>query len=268
MGLFSSIGSSIGGTLVGGPIGGVLGAGTGSINSVMGGLGQVVQPITGGLTSAVFGEEFKPQQYNIDQTAFTDPYSQQTMAQLQSGLSGVSQYGQNPYSSQQTALINALQGQASGTTPSVAQQALRQETDRNIQQHMGALASNRSVGAGLAARLAGQQGAQLQQQAVGQGALAQAQEKLQAQSNLANMLSQAQQGNLAGQQLQANMQQYYQNALMQKAEADRQARIQQQQLGMQNVQGTQGLAAQSAAQRQQLIGTVLGAAGSAIATGK
>lgn len=248
MGLFSGIGNAVGG--------------------VMGGIGQIVQPITGGLTDAVFGKQYQPQQYNIDQTAFTDPYSQQTINQLQSGLSNVSQYGQNPYSSQQTALINALQGQASGTTPSIAQQALRQETDRNIQQQMGALASNRSVGAGLAARLAGQQGAQLQQQAVGQRALAQAQEKLQAQSNLANMLSQAQQGNLAGQQLQANMQQYYQNALMQKAEADRQARIQQQQLGMQNVQGTQGLAAQSAANRQQLIGTVLGAAGSALAQGR
>lgn len=221
--------------------------------------------VAGGLSNLLYGKPNEIQQYGIDQSAFMDPNAAKTLAGLQKGLAGAGQIGQNQYTAQQQALMEALQGQATGQTPSVAGQALRQETDRNIQQQMGALASNRGVGAGLAARLAGQQGAQLQQQAVGQGALAQAQEKQMAQQNFANALAQARQGDLSGEQLRMQQQQYYQNALLAKQEADRQARIEQQRLGMQNVQGTQGLAAQSAAQRQQNIGNILSSAGSAAA---
>lgn len=219
-----------------------------------------------GITNALFGKPYQAQQYNVDKTAYVDPNAAATMAQLQAGLTGAGQVGVNQYAPQQQALINALQGQATGQEPSIAQQALRQETDRNIQQQMGALAGNRSIGAGLAARMAGQQGAQLQQQAVGQGALAQAQEKQLAQQNLANALGQARRGDIAGEQLRAQQQQYYQNALLQKAEADRAAKMGLQSIGMQNLQQQQAINAQSQSGQQQLAGNLMAGLGSAAMT--
>ena len=96
---------------------------------------------------------------------------------------------------QQQALANALQAQSQGQGPNPAQAQLAMATGQNVQQQAAMQAGQRGAGAnvGLIARQAGQQGAGIQQQAVGQGAVMQAQQQLAAQGQL-----QGQQQNLAG----------------------------------------------------------------------
>lgn len=80
----------------------------------------------------------------------------------------------------QSNVYNQLAGVASGTGPNPAMQQLQNTTAQNVANQAALMASQRgsSSNAGLLARQAGMQGANIQQQAVGQGAALQAQQQL------------------------------------------------------------------------------------------
>jgi hypothetical protein len=80
----------------------------------------------------------------------------------------------------QNAVYNQLQGVANGTGPNPAQAMLNQSTGQNVANQAALMAGQRgaSGNVGLMARQAAQQGANTQQQSVGQGAAMQAQQSL------------------------------------------------------------------------------------------
>lgn len=82
----------------------------------------------------------------------------------------------------QTQNYNQLQGVINGTGPNPAQAMLNQQTGQNVANQAALMAGQRGAGSnvGLMARQAAQQGANLQQQAIGQGASLQAQQALNA----------------------------------------------------------------------------------------
>lgn len=107
--------------------------------------------------------------------------------------------------SQQQSLAQTLLNQSQGQGPNPAQAQLAQQTGVNAQQQAALMASQRGASANpaLLARQAAMQGANVQQQGVGQAATLQAQQQLAAQQAL-----QQQQQSLAGNALQAeNIQQ-------------------------------------------------------------
>ncbi len=191
---------------------------------------------------------------------------------LQNLLSQPSSNQQNVFNQQQ-GLANQLQGVANGTGPNPALQQLQNTTGQNVQNQAAMMASQRGVGAnaGLLARQAAMQGANIQQQAVGQGAA------LSAQQQLAGMgLLQGQQANMAGL---ANAQTANtQNALMgysQAAQSEQQnllnalAQNNQSNVTMQsNINNANALIANTAAQGQQgLIGGLASGLGAAAMKG-
>lgn len=94
----------------------------------------------------------------------------------------------------QSNVFNQLQGVANGTGPNPAQAQLNQATGANVANQAALMAGQRGAGAnvGLLARQAAMQGANTQQQAVGQGATLQANQSLNALGQL---------GGIAGQQV-------------------------------------------------------------------
>lgn len=88
---------------------------------------------------------------------------------------------------QQQALSNQLQAQSQGYGPNPAQAQLNQTTGNNIAAQNALMAGQRGAGtnAGLIARQAAMQGANTQQQAVGQAAVLRANQQLDAQRQLA-----------------------------------------------------------------------------------
>ncbi len=124
---------------------------------------------------------------------------QQNLAAQLAGQNGM-QNQQDVYGQQQQ-LANALQMQAQGQGPNPAQQMLANQTGQNIAAQNALMAGQRgsSVNPGLIGRQAAMQGANIQQQAVGQGALMQANQQLAAQQQLMGQ-QQAMQG-VAGQQI-------------------------------------------------------------------
>lgn len=102
---------------------------------------------------------------------------------------------------QQQALANQLQGVANGTGPNPALQQLQNTTGQNVANQAALMAGQRGSGAnaGLLARQAAMQGANTQQQAVGQGAALAAQQQLSGLGMLQGQ--QGMMGNLAGQQV-------------------------------------------------------------------
>lgn len=99
----------------------------------------------------------------------------------------------------QSSVFNQLQGVASGQGPNPAQAMLNNATGANVANQAALMAGQRgsSANAGLMARQAGQQGAGIQQNAVGQGAALQAQQSLGALGQM---------GGIAGQQVGQQMQ--------------------------------------------------------------
>ena len=83
---------------------------------------------------------------------------------------------------QQQGTAKQLQGIVEGTGPNPAMAALNQRTGENVANQAALMAGQRGAGAnvGMMARQAAQQGGNLQQQAVGQGATMQAQQSLNA----------------------------------------------------------------------------------------
>lgn len=141
-----------------------------------------------------------------EQAQATYDQSQQALAQQRSFLSALQAQGglQN-----QSQVYGQLQNVAQGQGPNPAQAMLANATGTNVANQAALMAGQRGAGAnvGLIARQAAQQGAQTQQNAVGQAAALQAQQSL-------NALGQA--GSMANQeaaQLQNAQQTYGQQAL-------------------------------------------------------
>lgn len=88
-------------------------------------------------------------------------------------------------------VYSMLAQQAAGQGPNPAQMALQNATGQNVAQQAALMAGQRgaSANAGLMARQAAQQGANIQQQSVGQSALMQAQQQLAAQQGMGNLAS-------------------------------------------------------------------------------
>jgi hypothetical protein len=104
--------------------------------------------------------------------------------------------GANGISAQQQSLVNALQSQAAGNGPSIAQPMLQQATDQNTQQAAGLMGSQRGMNAGLQGRQIAQQRAGIQQQGAQGMALLRNQEQLGAQGMLGQTLGTMGQQNL------------------------------------------------------------------------
>lgn len=114
-------------------------------------------------------------------TNANNAYNQQAaFAQALTAQNGAGNQGQ--VFAQQQALNNQLQGVANGTGPNPAMAQLNQTTAQNIGNQAALMAGQRGVGqnAGLLARQQAMNGANIQQQAVGQGATLQSQQQLNA----------------------------------------------------------------------------------------
>lgn len=167
----------------------------------MGGIVSGVSDLFGGATnnagtvaqSANLIQPVSQDQVNNGQATANNAINQQQMlAQL---LGGQGSQGMNTQSN----LTQALTNQANGVGPNPAQAALNENTGQNIQGQAALAAGQRGAGSnvGLIARQVGQQGAGIQQQAVGQSAVLQAQQQLAAQQQLQQLAS-AQIGQEAG----------------------------------------------------------------------
>jgi hypothetical protein len=153
--------------------------------------------ITEGLKKTWNGSDYKAQQANLQNPSTVEQANQQyknvqdVIASQQAFLQAIQ--AQNGLQNQ-TNVYNQMQNIANGTGPNPAQAMLNQQTSKNIANQAALMAGQRGAAANpaLMARLAAQQGANLQQQAVGQGATLQANQQLAALGNM---------GNIAGQQV-------------------------------------------------------------------
>lgn len=158
---------------------------------------------------AINGSDFKADQTALIEPATAEQANQQyknvqdVIAQQQAFLQATQ--AQNGLQNQ-TNVYNQLQGIANGTGPNPAQAMLNQQTGANIANQAALMAGQRGAAANpaLMARLAAQQGANLQQQAVGQGAALQANQQLAAINNMGNMATQQAQNQMNAQNQLAN----------------------------------------------------------------
>lgn len=128
--------------------------------------------------------QFQGQKYNVDRSAF-DPTK-------------LASYGQEQAArAQQNQFIQMLQNQAQGIGPSLAQQQLQQGTNRGIAQQMGVAASQRGVNPAMAARMAMQNTAGINQQGAADAAMIREQEKMNAMGQLGAQIGSLRQGDLA-----------------------------------------------------------------------
>lgn len=204
-------------------------------------MGSVVSGVVGGLfgggggTGAFGTGQFRAKEYNIDKTAF-DPRNLASYQQEQRARTNQSDF------------INQLQRQMRGEGPSLANLQLQQATDRNIAQQMGQAASQRGVNPALAARLAMNNIAGINQQAAQDSAIIRQQEMMNAQQQLGGAIAGQRQGDLAA------------------TDRDLGAKMSREQLGVQQQTGmnqTNQQAFEGAAQRRAgLLGGIGGALGS------
>jgi len=219
----------------------------GFIGDAVGAIGDVVGGVVGGVKD-VFGlggggganAEFNP--LNLDQSVSLEDINGQkrrslgALDQQQAFLNALQSQGgitnQSNVFNQQQALANQLGLQAQGEGPNPALAQLANTTGQNVAAQAALMAGQRGSAAnpGLIARQAGMQGANIQQQAVGQGALMRAQQQLAAQQllqgqqnamqgvagnqiqNLGGATMGLAQGNLANQQQLLNAMAAYNNA--------------------------------------------------------
>jgi hypothetical protein len=111
-------------------------------------------------------------------------------------LANESVHNQGYVSDQGNALIQALQAQAAGQGPSIAQNQLNQTTEQNVNRGVAQAASAKGVDPALAARMGLDATAQANQAAAGQGATLRAQERLGALGQLGGAIGQQSQTNL------------------------------------------------------------------------
>lgn len=184
--------------------------------SIIPGIGTILGGIGGGLAGligGIFGNDNQPkpqlanimQPVNADQANRAYLQTQQGLQQQQDFLHALSAQGgignQASVFGQQQALAGQLQQNALGQGPNPAQAALAQQTGNNVAQQSALMAGQRGGAAnvGLLGRQAAMQGANTQQQAVGQSATLQAQQQLAAQQQLGQQ--QANMSGLASQQV-------------------------------------------------------------------
>lgn len=161
----------------------------------------------------------------------------------------------------QAAVQQSLTNQLNGVGPNPAQAALNQNTMANVNQQAALMAGQRGAGAnaGLIARQAAQQGAQTQQQAVGQEATLQAQQQIAAQQGLGNLA--AQQIGQAGTGVQAvNTANQNEQGILQGANSGFNSVNAQQQAAINSAN------AQTAAGNQGMMGNILGGAASVVSS--
>lgn len=166
----------------------------------------------------------------------------------------------------QSNVFNQLQGVANGTGPNPAQAMLNQQTSANVANQAALMAGQRGAGAnvGLMARQAAQQGAGIQQQAVGQGATMQANQSLNALGQMGGIAN-TQAGNLIGaQNAFTGANQAQQGNLLNALNAQNSARVSSQ--GSVNAANA-GLAQKGMEGQQSLVGGLGNAVGSAIGLG-
>lgn len=215
------------------------------------------------------GSNFQAQQANIAtpttnaQAGTAYDQTQQGLAQQQAFLQAIQ--GQNGLQNQSN-VYNQLQGVANGTGPNPAMAALNNATGQNVANQAALMAGQRGAGSnvGLIARQAAMQGANTQQQAVGQGAALQANQSL-------NAIGQA--GNIANQQVanQATANSAYnqyaqgqQNNLLNSINAQNTASV----ANMSQANSANGaIAAQNAKSQNGLLGGLLGGAATALTGG-
>lgn len=144
-------------------------------------------------------------------------------------------------------LAQQLQLQSQGGGPNLANALLQQATGQNVANQAALAAGQRgaSSNVGLIARQAGQQGAQIQQQAAGQASINRLQQQLSAQSQLGGVLGT--QGSLANQNY----------GITQGGQSAQNAAISGNQQAMNQIGSQQG--AQNAKFNQDIIGGVAGA---------
>lgn len=211
------------------------------------------------------GQKQADEQYGNANSGLNQQQAFVNATQAQGGLGNQATVFQH-----QQLLENQLRDQAMGGGPNPAQAALNQNTGANIAAQAALMAGQRGSGAnsGMIARQIGQQGANIQQQAVGQGATMQAQQQLAAQQALMQQQNAMQgvAGQQIGQQASAlsgynqgaqNEQQNVLNAISQQNNAN---------MGMQsNINNANaGLASVNAGNQGKLLGGLLGGAGSAL----
>lgn len=165
----------------------------------------IVAAVAGPLLQKVLnpgsGNQGQPQQANITAPVTQEQVDQsytgsQNALKQQQDLLGALQ-GQGGLQNQSN-VYNQMQGVANGTGPNPAQAQLAQATGQNVANTAALMAGQRgaSSNAGMIARQAGQTGANIQQQAAGQGATLQAQQSLNALGQMGGMAN-----TMAGQQI-------------------------------------------------------------------
>lgn len=197
----------------------------------------------GGLPGQMMGfNQYEAHEPGIHQQNF-DPRIQQGESQQT-----------NAYKQQQ-ALAQALLSQSQGQGPNPVQAQLAQQTGNNVQNQGALMASQRGANSNpaLMARQAAMQGANTQQQGVGQAATLQAQQQLAAQQQQAGVQAQMAQEGLQQQQI------------SQGAQAAQNTTLTQGQLGAQNINAN--VYGQNAQQSGNIFGSLLNSAGSMMGGG-
>lgn len=160
----------------------------------------------------------------------------------------------------QDQLSGQLQGMALGQGPNPAQAMLNQQTGANVANQSALMAGQRGAGAnvGLMARQAAQQGAATQQQAVGQGAVMQANQQIAAMDALRALTGQQLTQAQGGSQNMANSAQAYQQNLLNAANTQNANQISMQS----NINSANaGMAGQQMQNQPGLLGGLANAAG-------
>lgn len=241
---------------------------------VKGAVKNTVGAVTGGLASpSNFQAQSAPLQQGISTQQINELYGRSLggMDQQQAFLNALQAQGglqnQSNVFNQQQALANQMQALASGQGPNPAMAQLANTTGQNIANQAALMAGQRGAGAnaGLMARQIGQQGANIQQQAVGQGAALGAQQQIAAMNALQQQ--QAMMGNLATSQVgqQANALNAYNNAIQNMygtgigALGQYNQAMAGQQAGINQANASTAIA--NAQQRGQIVGGLLGGAG-------
>lgn len=168
------------------------GAGTGALSgaalgtAIMPGIGTAIGAIGGGLfgSGLLSGDPLGVQSNYHTQ----NPYSQQYLQELANRQSQI--YGG------QLSLGQALQQQMAGQGPNPAQTQYMGNTQNNIANAQGMIASQRGLDPALAARMGVNAASNANQQAALGSALVQQQQQLGATANLGNLYGQMQQGNV------------------------------------------------------------------------
>lgn len=129
------------------------------------------------------------------------------VSQTLQGMNGPDYGAANATLGQGQGLIGDVMARANGQTPSLAQALLKQQTDRNMQQAAGQLASAKGLNPGIVARAANQNAVNANQQAGAAGAALRAQEQTAAQGLAGQLIGQQAglQGTLATQANQARL---------------------------------------------------------------